>query len=793
MEPSTPTAAPEQPTAAPSQNSPADATAAATSTCVGTAATNGSPVPPPPAPTIAPIPAAERPWLTFPPFPKPPPDVELIAFKDFKPLGIIIPEPPTAAAQAQAQAQTKEQERGDQEDAPVEVDGLGIQTLTLRVHHDLTTMEKRKRKNVRTKTLPDGTTVLKRWYDEWAEGESLRRTSCPIDPSLPRVDRLYQAAHDFKAGRPTIQNQAVNQMLTQYWDKFRLFVGLISSVQPTAGRKKNAAVRALAAQQAAAAEDDEDDDELDEMPNVSLPKREATINVRTGGVDDAGAPGASANPTSQYSEEERQHRREYFREVRETRIDRFLNDPENVVKVFFSNYASDRGDLSSEKFCNNAPLLIDFFLKFLQRNRVFPDIDRQLRKAIAVTEQAIKELPHGIAMNKIIPDDFGRGCQQLYGNMNGYNIWEGGSSSSEDDEQVEDRASKKQKTDDAPAPSDMAVDQAAASGSSAPAPVALDPRTAAEADALKSALGDELEVITPEAAKGMEKEVEELGPSAHENDWGQVPASTAAEPGLSWGDAPPAAWGAGDDDPFLQASSAADWECGPETNLVNRFLGPTTLALTHTTGVIERSTRRIKSVVLPPAPGTQPQKKKKAGKGVLEPAPSPDPAGIERELDARLAKLTMAPWPAYAVHANADVQKPRVLPDSRGAAVLDDCEGAEVAPGPGVPHNPFKDDIVAYVAPEIADRMWVGMSIEGVWVQLARVDPDVPIVVTDEQFKSLWGNKKKAEGGPGVPIAPTKIWYLEEVRMVLPSFHTEMTPLPTNEDVFGSGERPSPE
>ena len=86
-------------------------------------------------------------------------------FQDFKSLKII------------PESLPEEQERG--ENVPVGVDD-SIQTLTLRVHHDLTTMEKRK--NVRTKTLADGTTVLKRWYDEWAEGESLRRTSCPIDP-----------------------------------------------------------------------------------------------------------------------------------------------------------------------------------------------------------------------------------------------------------------------------------------------------------------------------------------------------------------------------------------------------------------------------------------------------------------------------------------------------------------------------------------------------------------------------------------------------------------------------------
>ena len=161
MEPSTP--ASEQPTASgPSQNPQVGATAAAPAP----AAT--------PAPAFTPITPAERAWLTFPPFPKPPPGVELIAFKDFKPLGIIIPEP------------VEGQEKREGEDAPVEVDGLGIQTLTLRVHHDLTTMEKRKRKNLKTKMLPDGRTVLKRWYDEWAEGENLRRTSCPIDPCVSR-------------------------------------------------------------------------------------------------------------------------------------------------------------------------------------------------------------------------------------------------------------------------------------------------------------------------------------------------------------------------------------------------------------------------------------------------------------------------------------------------------------------------------------------------------------------------------------------------------------------------------
>ena len=51
-----------------------------------------------------------------------------------------------------------------------------------------------------------------------------------------------------------------------------------------------------------------------------------------------------------------------------------------------------------------------------------PEIDRQLRKAIAVAEQAQEVIPHAIFMNRLIPDDFGNGCREIFGTMNGYNI-----------------------------------------------------------------------------------------------------------------------------------------------------------------------------------------------------------------------------------------------------------------------------------------------------------------------------------------------------------------------------------
>ena len=94
--------------------------------------------------------------------------------------------------------------------------------------------------------------------------------------------------------------------------QFHSFIGLVGGVQPAIVHKKNPAMCALTAQQAAAAEDKE---ELDEMPDMSLPKRETTINVLTSEVDVPAANGSSANPTSQYSDEEHRRHCEQFCKV----------------------------------------------------------------------------------------------------------------------------------------------------------------------------------------------------------------------------------------------------------------------------------------------------------------------------------------------------------------------------------------------------------------------------------------------------------------------------------------------
>ena len=88
------------------------------------------------------------PYYKWPPFPEPPPGVKIIPFDEFVPSGIVINMDPDA----------------------VEVDGLGIPTVQLKVKHDNSGLPKKKKKK---KALAGGN-VKSTWYEDWAEGEDLR-------------------------------------------------------------------------------------------------------------------------------------------------------------------------------------------------------------------------------------------------------------------------------------------------------------------------------------------------------------------------------------------------------------------------------------------------------------------------------------------------------------------------------------------------------------------------------------------------------------------------------------------
>jgi len=110
----------------------------------------------------------ETPFIIFPPFPTPPPGVTLVPFKDFKPRGI----------------QLFSEATGGLDEEEMELDGMGIPTVELRVKHltDECKSGTRKRKRKKKTAAADGMPVKKLpWYEEWEEGEDLRVTKGKLD------------------------------------------------------------------------------------------------------------------------------------------------------------------------------------------------------------------------------------------------------------------------------------------------------------------------------------------------------------------------------------------------------------------------------------------------------------------------------------------------------------------------------------------------------------------------------------------------------------------------------------
>ena len=219
-----------------------------------------------------------------------------------------------------------------------------------------------------------------------------------------------------------------------------------------------------------------------------------------------------------------------------------------------------------------------------------------------------------------------------------------------------------------------------------------------------------------------------------------------------WDDAHATIADADDDSPkpvpfeFLPPTVEAlpTWDLKPPTLMP--LLGPTALPLTHTTGVVEQSTRRIVSVEPPRAP-----------RALALNAPPAE--AVEEDLACRFARVVLAPWgrlDTRTYKAGTDVLPPTVLSTSRGVAVLDEEEGET----PAGAHRPWKDEIGVLVNPKLTDVFVVGMGLGAIWVEIVR-DPEAE---TGAPKKSSKGKKKE------VP----KYWYMEQLVHQLPSFYMDV-------------------
>ena len=171
------------------------------------------------------------------------------------------------------------------------------------------------------------------------------------------------------------------------------------------------------------------------------------------------------------------------------------------------------------------------------------------------------------------------------------------------------------------------------------------------------------------------------------------------------------------------------WNIGPLPTLTT-LLGPTSLPLTHTTGIFEGSMRKLVDLIPPSS--------------VENSTVDSSASGVEEELDRRFGKIILGPWIGWDCGKETILDKPTILPRSRGPVKTENKndQGVENA------HDPYKDNITVLVDPAILEIMIVGVGIAGNWVQITRADED------------------------GNPVGGGRdMWYMEQVTQVIPSFY----------------------
>ncbi|KIJ57220.1 hypothetical protein M422DRAFT_63007 [Sphaerobolus stellatus SS14] len=660
-------------------------------------------VPPPavqPNPNVKLPPAAARltnldfdpqgnPYYKFPPYISPPEGVTIVSFEAFLPAGIELVLDPD-------------------ED---EYDGMGIPTVMLGAKH-VPLAEKDKKKKKKKKKDDDNSKVQRKestWWEDWAEGEDLRRAEV-YNPNVPRSERFAQGAAEFQHGRhwkPAAQS---------VYDHFRHFAGL--KTNPSSHRFG----RRDRHNDADAQAEEEEDDEVElsaEMKREQDGGEEEPSKIMSDDEEDEPMDVDKADPDT----DARMLEIQAEIERRELRLDNFLNEPERMVRIFFSSFYKEKGLFWSKHRCRDGPLILQFFLNFFIRNRIMPDYQRVFEAALRAVNLAAIELPLSSKISVAIPDSFGKACTALWGTRMPQ-PWIG------EDWNFD---TNKEGAAEAVAAAD-AVDENGENG----AQKAPESKSAEVLDPWEQAMRDQgaerIDISTLPPPPDSDIDGNGWGTNDGTNGWGNGGNDDAAWPLTdSWADA---------SDPTKQ-DPAAGWEEGlePTPCLLSLVGGPTSLPLTHAPALIEKSTRRILDF-------------------------SPPDASAPSVLNKKFGIMRLAPW---KIEEGMEGILPPEIVGREGVA-----EGTEA--------DARADVIKVYVDMKAIEVLREGMGIFGLWVRVNEVPP--PEEEKDEgavkEKKEGGGDKKKRKKkgkGKASGDGDDKVfWYAEMVFEVLPSFWTEPQP-----------------
>ncbi|TFK71718.1 hypothetical protein BDN72DRAFT_793464 [Pluteus cervinus] len=479
--------------------------------------------------------------IRFPPFPIAPEGVAIIPFGDWLETGIQI----FSTRSSVKKTEGDKNEAQDLLDDDIEVDGLGIPTIELSKKHDTDTVKSdaRKRRKARdlqrtapAKAKPGEPLPQKFWWHDWEDIEKSRLAG-PYERGMISTDRVYQAAHDFKA-----TSKSWPPEVTNLWDKWRSYVGLLGTTP--VWRRKDKLAKELA-EDDAVLEDLDSDDEEPEEPSAGVER----------------PPQSSSQPNIHNILEEVQYRND-------GKLVEFISSMEMNTAIFLSSYIHDKGFVWSDGCLEGLPRILNFFLRFIRHNRLLPDPQHasSITATIELTELAIKELPLTSKIAKLYPDRFSNGALECWGEQSQHYV------PLFLDSEIPSPASPAEDTD--------------AEKISTPAAEDISTPAVVESDAAGS-VGWGVHNQDNMGWESMQTWPEPINSSSHTS----VPVVLEPSPFSFAAEEPDAA-----QDPASEPEQS--WSLRKSNSLMD-LLGPTALPLTHTPGVVESSMRRLKSVIMP--------------------------------------------------------------------------------------------------------------------------------------------------------------------------------------------------
>ncbi|PBK67101.1 hypothetical protein ARMSODRAFT_1086478 [Armillaria solidipes] len=519
------------------------------------------------------------------------------------------------------------------------------------------------------------------WWNDW---EDIERRVQPggYDERRSPQDRLHQAASDFiRARRP------IPQKVNEIWDQIQLYLGFLQSTPVWHKTDPNKPSQ----------DDEEDDDDLSDdegMPRVKDVEMSQSASV----------PKKKPRPRPPYenygqephqveNDEQIQELLAASKDAKNDKLLDFFENPAKSITMFLSYYMINQGFHFEDYKLINFPRVLGFFVKYLIVNNVWPECKASLDRSQSIIDLASQELICTSKISKALPDVLNYAFRD-YWNINPDVFY--GDPVPNDDEKPDAKRPK------------------------------VDPEAAAEFEqSLKDA---NLDLIKPEDMDALMEEAivaEESGGWGSESKW-NVDDGVAPAPQNPWDNPPEQDW------TFLTSSPR-----------LMALLGPTALPVTHTTGIVEQSMRRIADIIPPPKDAT-----------ALPHAKDPSPEAVEAGLERRFTKVVLSPW----LGSKTGSDEPTISSLSKGPVLGKDDIESDAPPSGPKPHNSWKDNITIFVSENAAKELRVGMGLGGSWIQMAR----------QQDFESQDDRKKKKKKGKK---SDDRFWYMCSLMTVLTSYH----------------------